>query len=97
MAGLESWRGKRAAFIGDSITEGVGSEKAYHEYLGEWLGIEALNYGVNGAQTHEMRIFARRLKAEKKTTGETTGKSTDPEKNPSPSQSQEQPEGDIRQ
>ena len=64
MAGLEAWRGKRVAFIGDSITEGVGSEKAYHEYLAEWLGIEALNYGVNGAQTHEMRRFAQRLKAE---------------------------------
>ena len=44
-----------------------------------------------------LREIARRLKAEKKTTGETTGKSTDPEKNPSPSQSQEQPEGGIRQ
>lgn len=63
-AGLEQWRGKRVAFIGDSITEGVGSERAYHEYLAEWLGLEALNYGVNGAQTDEMLGFARRLRGE---------------------------------
>jgi len=44
-----------------------------------------------------LREIARRLKAEKETTGETTGESTHPEKNPSPSQSQEQPEGGIRQ
>ena len=50
MTGAEAWRGRRAAFIGDSITEGVGSEKAYHEYLTEWLGIEALNYGVSGTR-----------------------------------------------
>ena len=58
------WRGRRVAFIGDSITEGVGSDKAYHEYLAEWLGIEALNYGVNGAQTDHMITLAGRLKAE---------------------------------
>ena len=63
-SGLEAWRGKRVAFIGDSITEGVGSEKAYHEYLAEWLGMEALNYGVNGAQTDAMRGFAQRLRRE---------------------------------
>ena len=62
--GAEAWRGRRAAFIGDSITEGVGSDKAYHEYLAEWLGIEALNYGVNGAQTKDMLSFARRLEKE---------------------------------
>jgi len=28
MTGVEAWRGKRVAFIGDSITEGVGSDKA---------------------------------------------------------------------
>ena len=62
--GLDAWRGKIAAFIGDSITEGVGSEKSYHQYLAEWLGIEALNYGMNGAQTDKMEGFARRLHAE---------------------------------
>ena len=62
--GIEAWRGKRVAFIGDSITEGVGSDRAYHEYLAEWLGIEALNYGVNGAQTDYMLELARRLRAE---------------------------------
>ena len=63
-AGIEQWRGKKVAFIGDSITEGVGSQKAYHQYLSEWLGFEALNYGVNGAQTDSMLDLARRLRAE---------------------------------
>ena len=62
--GAEAWRGKRVAFIGDSITDSIGSDKAYHEFLAEWLGIEALNYGVNGAQTSDMRQFAQRLKRE---------------------------------
>ena len=61
---LDQWRGKRVAFIGDSITEGVGSDKAYHEYLAEWLGLVPLNYGVNGAQTDYMLGLARRLRAE---------------------------------
>ncbi len=58
------WQGKKVAFIGDSITEGVGSDKTYHAYLAEWLGITALNYGVNGAQTCDMHRFALRLKDE---------------------------------
>lgn len=58
------WQGRKVAFIGDSITEGVGTDKAYHAYLAEWLGITALNYGVNGAQTSDMRAFAARLKEE---------------------------------
>lgn len=62
--GIGAWRGKRAAFIGDSITEGVGSDRTYLEYLAEWLGIEALNYGVNGAQTDHMLELARRLRQE---------------------------------
>ena len=62
--GIEAWRGRRAAFIGDSITEGVGSDRAYHEYLAEWLGIEAFNYGVNGAQTDDMLGLAKKLEAE---------------------------------
>ena len=64
MTGIEAWRGKRVAFIGDSITEGVGSDRAYHQYLAEWLGIEAFNYGVNGAQTDYMRALAQRLERE---------------------------------
>ncbi|MBR3503570.1 MAG: SGNH/GDSL hydrolase family protein [Clostridia bacterium] len=62
--GIEAWRGRRVAFIGDSITEGVGSDRAYHEYLAEWLGIEAYNYGVNGAQTDFMLELAKRLEKE---------------------------------
>ena len=62
--GTEAWRGKRVAFIGDSITASIGSDKAFHQYLAEWVGLEPLNYGVNGAQTNDMRGFAQRLKTE---------------------------------
>lgn len=58
------WQDRKVAFIGDSITEGVGTDKTYHAYLAEWLGITPLNYGVNGAQTNNMCLFARRLKDE---------------------------------
>ena len=61
---MENWSGKQVAFIGDSITQGVGSEKAYHQYLAEWLGLEALNYGVNGAQIADMITLEHRLKVE---------------------------------
>ena len=55
------WQGKRAAFIGDSITEGVGSERNYTEYLADMLGLRAFNYGVNGAQTNLMVSLAQRV------------------------------------
>ena len=58
---IDGWRGARAAFIGDSITEGVGSDRAYHQYLAQWLGMASLNYGVNGAQTDYMLQLAQKL------------------------------------
>lgn len=46
------WRGKRVAFLGDSITDKrrVGTKKCYWEYLAEMLGLQPLVYGINGNQ-----------------------------------------------
>lgn len=46
------WKGKKVAFLGDSITDKqrIGTQKCYWEYLTEMLGIEAFSYGINGNQ-----------------------------------------------
>lgn len=46
------WKGKRVAFLGDSITDKrrVGTQKCYWEYLAEMLGLQPLVYGINGNQ-----------------------------------------------
>ncbi|MDR3652325.1 MAG: SGNH/GDSL hydrolase family protein [Paludibacter sp.] len=46
------WRGKRVAFLGDSMTDKrrTGTACIYWEYLAELLGIEPSVYGVNGDQ-----------------------------------------------
>lgn len=46
------WKGKKVAFLGDSITDKqrIGTQKCYWEYLAEMLGIEAFSYGINGNQ-----------------------------------------------
>lgn len=47
-------KGKKALFLGDSITEGVGTsgpEKVYHQLLKENAGLsEAINYGIGGTR-----------------------------------------------
>lgn len=46
------WKGKRVAFLGDSITDKrrVGTKKCYWEYLAEMLGLQPFVYGINGNQ-----------------------------------------------
>lgn len=44
------WHGKKANFMGDSITYGTGTTKVYHQYLQEELGlVAARNYGISGS------------------------------------------------
>ena len=44
------WNGASAVFIGDSITYGSGTTKAYHQYLKESLSLSsALNHGINSS------------------------------------------------
>ena len=60
------WKGKRVAFLGDSITDKkhVGTTKNYWLYLAEMLRIEPLVYGINGNQWNGVLKQAQRLKAE---------------------------------
>lgn len=57
------WKGKRVAFLGDSITDKkhVGTTKCYWEYLAEMLGLEPLVYGINGHQWTGILRQARQL------------------------------------
>ena len=44
------WFGKKAIFLGDSITDGMNTDKIYHEYLKDDVGFsECINYGQNGS------------------------------------------------
>ena len=44
------WNGKACAFLGDSITDGVGTTKAYWSWLADLIGIKPTKYGINGAE-----------------------------------------------
>lgn len=57
------WKGKRVAFLGDSITDKqhVGTTKCYWEYLAELLELEAFSYGINGNQMDGLLAQAERL------------------------------------
>jgi lysophospholipase L1-like esterase len=63
------WRGKRVAFLGDSMTDlhRVGTTCVYWEYLSELLGIKPLVYGINGDQWNGIYKQAMKLHEEKGT------------------------------
>lgn len=58
------WKGKKVAFLGDSITDKahIGTTKNYWQYLEELLGIQAFVYGINGDNWAGMAAQAKRLK-----------------------------------
>ena len=60
------WRGRRVAFLGDSITDPhhVGTTRCYWEFLADMLGIVPLVYGVNGHQMSDLYGQAQRMLAE---------------------------------
>ncbi len=60
------WMGKRVAFLGDSITDKchVGTTKNYWGFLQDYLGVEPLVYGVNGAQWDHIPKQAKLLAEE---------------------------------
>lgn len=63
-ASVESqWKGKRVAFLGDSITDKkrMGTTKCYWEYLSELLGLQPLVYGINGNQWNGVLKQAEKL------------------------------------
>lgn len=44
------WNGRSALFVGDSITEGIGTTKIYYQFLSETLGFSSVNaMGVAGS------------------------------------------------
>lgn len=61
------WKGKKVAFLGDSITDKVhvGTAKNYWQFLEELLGLEPLVYGINGHQWTGILGQAETLKAER--------------------------------
>lgn len=61
------WRGRRVAFLGDSITDAqrVGTTRCYWEYLADMLGIVPLVYGINGHQMSDLAGQAHRLLEER--------------------------------
>ena len=58
------WKGKKVAFLGDSITDHVTSATNYWGYLELELGITPLVYGVNGHQMSMIKGQAENLKNE---------------------------------
>ena len=57
------WKGKKVAFLGDSITDKqrIGTQKCYWEYLAEMLEIDAFSYGINGNQMDGLLKQAQQL------------------------------------
>lgn len=67
VVGKNQWKGKKVAFLGDSITDKqhVGTTKCYWEYLAELLGLEAFSYGINGNRMDGLLAQAERLYRER--------------------------------
>jgi lysophospholipase L1-like esterase len=63
------WQGKRAAFLGDSMTDKrrIGTTCVYWEYLNELLGTEPFVYGVSGNQWNDIYTQSVKLHDEKGT------------------------------
>ena len=62
-APMESqWKGKKVAFLGDSITDHCTSATNYWGYLELDLGLKPLVYGVNGHQMSQIKGQAEKLK-----------------------------------
>ena len=64
---MNEWKNKKIAFLGDSITEGVGSFAGgrYFDYLQKSLEILPFGYGVNGANYFNIYDQAQKLFAER--------------------------------
>ena len=61
------WKGKRVAFLGDSITDKkrIGTTKCYWEYLAEWLHFTPYVYAINGNRMDGILRQAQRLLEER--------------------------------
>ena len=65
-ARAEDWRGRRIAYLGDSITDvrHIGCTRNYWNFLKDDLGVTPLVYGINGQQMLHLLAQAEKLKAE---------------------------------
>jgi len=62
------WKGKRVAYLGDSMTQKPGDgSTVYWEYLAELLGIDPYVYGISGHQWDDIYDQAVKLKNERGT------------------------------
>ncbi len=60
------WKGKKVAFLGDSMTQKKDSAYVvYWEYLRDMMGIEPYVYGISGNQWDGIYRQANKLKAER--------------------------------
>ena len=61
-----AWRGRKVAFLGDSITDKqhIGCTSNYWNFLARDLGVVPLVYGINGHQMKHLLGQAQRLKTE---------------------------------
>lgn len=57
----------RICFLGDSITDGIGTTKRYIEFIAERTGAKTYGFGVNGATSSDLFAQLERLE---KTVGE---------------------------
>ena len=60
------WKGKRVAFLGDSITDKrrVGTKKCYWEYLTEMFALTPYIYVISGHQMHQVYGQSEKLLSE---------------------------------
>lgn len=60
---MNEWKSKKIAFLGDSITEGVGTNigERYFDYLQKTFEFVPLGYGVNGANYFNVYNQAEKL------------------------------------
>ena len=56
------WKGKKVAFLGDSITDPRQPNRIYWQFLEERLGLKPLVYAVSGYRWHQMLPMAEKLK-----------------------------------
>lgn len=53
----------KLCFLGDSITEGVATDKRYIDYIAEETGAKVYGFGVNGAQTIDLSAQIERMES----------------------------------
>ena len=60
---VNTFAGLKINFLGDSITQGVGTTKTYLQFLQEKFGVESRNYGISGSSISDLStpMFSRAL------------------------------------